>query len=113
MTYVITSVNDILHRRKQMVAIQQIYGQVTKDGTRLSGARFQSKKLDVGTTIIEFEKPFSSLPTPVCTVTGQTWKGLEISIVILEITPDHFICATSSEQRPIDCAFTFIVFGEE
>ncbi len=95
------------------MAVQQIYGQVTKEGTLLSGTQFKSKKLDVGTTLIEFEKPFSNLPTPVCTISGLPWKGLETSVVLLEITPYRFVCATSSEQRPIDCAFTFIVSGEE
>ena len=94
------------------MATQQIYGGVSPDGNIMSGQGFQCQKIKEGTYIIKFEKPFGQIPAPVCTISGSEWRTFDKSVAIVEIMPFHFICVTSSPDRPVDCAFQFIVVGD-
>ena len=91
---------------------QHIYGGVAPSGDVWFGEGFRSDKIKEGTYIIKFERPFSGLPAPVCIINGNEWMTFNMSIAIVQVTPEYFICITSSPQQPIDCAFTFIAFGE-
>ncbi|MGD1699903.1 hypothetical protein [Dapis sp. BLCC M229] len=91
---------------------QHIYGGVGPDGSKWFGEGFESQKIKEGTYIIKFECPFDGIPAPVCTITGNEWKTFNMSVAIVEVNPEYFICITSSPDRPIDCAFTFIAFGD-
>ena len=95
------------------MATRQIYGTIASDGHVLSGAGIQCHKIKEGTYIVEFEQSFGREPAPVCTVCGNEWRTFNLSVAILEVTPQYFICSTSSPDRPIDCAFQFIVVGDE
>ena len=95
------------------MATQQIYGAVNPDGGIMSGQGFQSRKIKEGTYVIEFEKPFGSLPAPVCTISGYEWRTFDKSVAIIEIWEQGFICTTSDPRMPVDCAFQFIVVGDE
>lgn len=91
---------------------QHIYGSVGRDGNKWFGEGFISRKLKEGTYLIEFERPFREMPTPVCTIMGPEWLTFDKSVAIVDISPNHFICVTSTPHRPADCDFTFIVFGD-
>ncbi|NER35635.1 MAG: hypothetical protein F6J93_16860 [Oscillatoria sp. SIO1A7] len=91
---------------------QHIYGAVGPDGNPFWGEGFVSKKIKEGTYYIEFKQPFGSLPAPVCTIFGNEWKTFNMSVAIVDVNPSCFICVTSSPDRPIDCGFTFIAFGD-
>ena len=91
---------------------QHIYGAIGPDGSPMWGEGFVSHKIKEGTYIVEFKQPFAKEPAPVCTVFGHEWKTFNLSVAIVEINPSYFICITSSPDRPVDCGFTFIVFGD-
>lgn len=91
---------------------QHIYGAVDPNGTQWFGEGFQSRKIKEGTYIVEFEQPFGSNPAPVCTISGPEWITFDKSVAIVDVSQEHFICVTSSPVRPVDCGFTFIVFGD-
>jgi hypothetical protein len=95
------------------MATRQIYGTIAPDGNVMSGAGIQCRKIKEGTYIVEFEQPFGREPAPVCTVYGHEWMTFNLSVAIVEVTPQYFICVTSSPDRPTDCAFQFIVVGDE
>ncbi|NES92071.1 hypothetical protein, partial [Okeania sp. SIO2B9] len=88
------------------------YVGVRPDGSKWFGEGFESQKIKEGTYIIKFECPFDGIPAPVCTITGNEWKTFNMSVAIVEVNPEYFICITSSPHQPIDCAFTFIAFGD-
>ncbi len=92
--------------------IQQIYGAVNPDGSKMLGQGFRSQKIWQGTYIIQFDKPFANPPAPVCTIYGNEWQTFDKSIAIVEVGAFHFVCVTSSPDRPEDCSFTFITFGD-
>ncbi|NEO52460.1 MAG: hypothetical protein F6K54_04855 [Okeania sp. SIO3B5] len=90
-----------------------IYGGVNADGTQMEGVGegFTSEKTGTGTYKITFTpSSFASKPAPVCTVDGQ--GTFDKSISIIEITKEYFTCITSNATAPVDCAFTFIAFGD-
>ena len=91
---------------------QHIYGGVNPNGDKWFGEGFESQKIKEGTYCIKFERPFAGIPAPVCTITGNEWKTFNMSVAIVEVNPECFICVTSSPDRPIDCHFTFIAFGD-
>ncbi|NEP59518.1 MAG: hypothetical protein F6K31_21325 [Symploca sp. SIO2G7] len=91
---------------------QHIYGGVREDGSKIFGEGFYCDRVKEGTYIVKFERLFTGLPTPVCTTHGHEWRTFDKSIAIIEAAPHQFICVTSSPDRPVDCGFTFIVFGE-
>lgn len=91
---------------------QHIYGAVSPDGSPMWGEGFHVDKIKEGTYVVRFERPFGSQPAAVCTVLGPEWMTFHLSVAIVDIQPDLFICVTSSPDRPIDCGFTFIVFGD-
>ncbi len=91
---------------------QHIYGSVERDGHIVAGEGFRCQKLQEGTYLVEFEQPFAKQPVPTCTVFGPPWATFNLSTAVIEVTPHHFICITSSPDRPIDAGFTFIVFGD-
>ncbi len=91
---------------------QHIYGGVSPDGKVWFGEGFKSHKIKEGTYVIDFDRPFGPIPAPVCTVNGHEWQTFDKSVAIIEVTPQHFICVTSSPERPVDCGFTFIAFGD-
>lgn len=95
------------------MATRQIYGTVDRSGNLISGNGFNVQKLQEGTYVVMFEKPFQDAVTPVATVYGPPWQTFNMSIAIVEIIPDSFICLTSTPDRPVDCGFTFTVIGEE
>ncbi|MEC4805637.1 MAG: hypothetical protein SAJ12_02110 [Jaaginema sp. PMC 1079.18] len=90
---------------------QQIFGTVYPDGNSMSGEGFNVRKLKEGTYVVEFERPFYQNPAVVCTIMGHEWKTFNMSIAILEIQPQYFVCSTSPENYPMDCAFSFIAMG--
>ncbi len=95
------------------MAIKHIHGTVSGSGEIISGKGFRVEKFQQGFYAVVFDQPFSGEPTPVCTIFGPPWKTFNLSIAIVEILPDNFICVTSSQDRPIDTGFSFIVVHEE
>jgi hypothetical protein len=91
--------------------MQQVYGVIGPDGQTISGQGFQLRKIRFGLYLVEFERPFAQEPATVCTILGNEWQTFNLSIAILEVTPDYFVCGTSSPDRPEDCGFTFIASG--
>ncbi|NES23236.1 MAG: hypothetical protein F6K41_31030 [Symploca sp. SIO3E6] len=91
--------------------IQHIYGGINPDGNHWSGEGFRFQRIRQGLYLIEFERPFAESPTPICTIFGLESETLDKSISIVDIEPLQFVCATSSMDQPVDCGFTFIVFG--
>ncbi|NES05501.1 MAG: hypothetical protein F6K22_23420 [Okeania sp. SIO2F4] len=91
---------------------QHIYGGVLANGDKWFGEGFESRKIKEGTYIVKFIPPFAGLPAPVCTISGNEWMTFNMSVATVQITPEYFICITSSPIQPIDCAFTFIAFGD-
>ncbi|NES23235.1 MAG: hypothetical protein F6K41_31025 [Symploca sp. SIO3E6] len=91
---------------------QHIYGGISEDGSTMFGEGFYCERVKEGTYIVKFEQPFAELPTPVCTIHGQEWKTFDKSIAIIEAVKNQFTCVTSSPDKPVNCSFTFIVFGE-
>ena len=91
---------------------QHIYGGVSTDGSLWFGEGFKSRKIKEGTYLIEFNQPFGSRPAPVCTITGHEWRTFNLSVAIVDVSEGHFICVTSSPDRPVDSYFTFIAFGD-
>ncbi|NEP04483.1 MULTISPECIES: hypothetical protein [unclassified Okeania] len=92
--------------------IQHIYGAVHPDGNIMFGEGFRSRRIWQGTYLIEFERPFVKQPAPVCTIQGPEWKTFNMSVAIVEVMPYHLVVVTSSPDRPDDCGFTLIAFGE-
>ena len=98
---------------KSLEEHRHIYGGVGPDGNCWFGEGFTSQKIKEGTYIVKFDPPsFSGTPAPICTINGYEWKTFNMSVAIVEVNPEYFICITSSPHQPIDCAFTFIVFGD-
>ena len=91
---------------------QHISGGIGRHGNSWFGEGFQVKKIKRGTYLIEFERPFAKLPAPVCTIAGPEWITFDKSVAIVDINEHRFICVTSTPNRPEDCDFTFIVFGD-
>ncbi|NET61594.1 MAG: hypothetical protein F6K47_37380 [Symploca sp. SIO2E6] len=91
--------------------IQHVYGGINPDGTKWCGEGFRLRKLRQGLYLIEFERHFVELPIPICTIFGPEWETFDKSISIVDIETSQFVCATSSMDKPVDCGFTFIVFG--
>ena len=91
---------------------QHIYGGVKPNGDCWFGEGFNSRKIKEGTYFVEFDNPFAGLPAPACTISGHEWMTFNMSIATVEITSGSFICITSSPDQSIDCAFTFIAFGD-
>lgn len=92
--------------------IQIVTGFVERDGRQVSGEGFKSQRIRVGLYAVEYDRPFSSRPTPVVSITGSEWATFQMSAAILEINEDYLIVGTSTPERPEDCAFTFNVTGE-
>ena len=95
------------------MAISQIQGLVDRDGSIVFGEGFQSRKLQEGTYLVEFNEPFAGIPVPVCTIYGPPWITYNKSVAVVEAQPNMFVCLTSTPDRPVDCGFTFIVSGEK
>jgi hypothetical protein len=91
---------------------QHIYGCVGENGDIYFGEGFKSHKIKEGTYIIEFERPFGKTPAPTCTIYGYEWRTFNLSVALVEVTEKCFICVTSSPDRPVDSAFTFVAFGD-
>ncbi len=91
---------------------QHIYGGVGSDGKLWFGEGFTSERIKEGTYLVKFERPFDGLPAPVCTIAGNEWRTFNLSIAIVNLSPEHFICVTSSPEIPVDSHFTFIAFGD-
>ena len=90
---------------------QQIFGAIDPNGNKISGEGFRSRKIKEGTYIIEFEIPFLSNPAPVCTIAGPEWTTFNVSIAIVDVSTEYFICVVSEPNCPIDCYVNFIVSG--
>lgn len=91
---------------------QHIYGAVGPDGLPMWGEGFRINKIRFGLYVVEFEQPFRDNPATVCTIFGNEWQTFNLSIAVLEVNPSYFVCGTSSSERPIDSAFTFVAFGD-
>ena len=91
---------------------QHIYGAVGPDGSTMWGEGFKVRKIRYGLYVVEFEKPFKGNPAVVCTIFGGEWETFNLSVAVLEVNPSLFVCGTSSPDRPVDSAFTFIAFGD-
>ena len=91
---------------------QHIYGSIGPDGNTFSGEGFSCRKIRYGLYLVEFDTAFVDTPAVVCTINGNEWQTFNLSVANLDITPFHFVCSTSSPDRPEDCAFTFIAFGQ-
>ena len=89
-----------------------IYGAVSENGEKLLGEGFRCQKIQQGTYLINFERPFTQKPVPVCTIFGAQWQTSNKSIAIIEIDPSSFVCITSLSEEPADSGFTFTVFGD-
>lgn len=91
--------------------IQHVHGSIDPDGNKKFGEGFRSQKLRMGLYAIEFDKPFLEMPAAVCTIFGGEWETFNKSITVLEVSEHYVIFGTSSPDRPEDCGFTFIAFG--
>jgi len=91
---------------------QHIYGGIGADGSKLFGEGFQSVKEFTGSYKIQFDQPFAKKPAPVCTINGSQSTTNNLSICITEILPESFTCVTSTPESAVNCAFTFIAFGD-
>ena len=92
-------------------ATQHIYGVISEDGNIISGEGFKCHKLRYGLYLIEFDQPFVDTPAAICTIYGGEWQTFNLSVAVVDVTQWHFVCTTSSPDRPEDCGFTFIAFG--
>ncbi|CCQ51960.1 hypothetical protein CWATWH8502_17 [Crocosphaera watsonii WH 8502] len=77
----------------------------------MSGEGFSTRRIWSGTYIIEFDQPFAGEPAVISTIYGNEWQTFDKSIAIVELGSQYFVPVTSSMDRPEDCAFTFIAFG--
>lgn len=91
---------------------QHIHGAIERGGDKYFGEGFSSRKLKEGTYLIEFEQPFKEIPAPVCTIFGYEWHTFNKSVAVVDVSPSHCICVTSTPDRPEDCGFTFLAFGD-
>ncbi|MEO1432842.1 MAG: hypothetical protein AAFS12_00950 [Cyanobacteria bacterium J06632_19] len=91
---------------------QHVYGGVDPSGGMMFGEGFKSRKIKDGTYLIEFERPFRANPAPVCTIFGHEWRTFDKSVALVDVSPQHFICVTSSPNYPEDSGFTFVAFGD-
>ncbi|MGB3508412.1 MAG: hypothetical protein WBA93_04075 [Microcoleaceae cyanobacterium] len=91
---------------------QQLHGAVDPDGNKMWGEGFSCRLLGKGAYLVEFDKPFFGQPTAVCTIYGEPWNTFDKSVAIIEINPSYFVCFTSKPGDVLNCAFSFIVFGD-
>ncbi|NEP33111.1 hypothetical protein [Moorena sp. SIO3B2] len=89
-----------------------IFGVVGANGSIVSGKGFTVDKNRGGIYIIRFDKPFAEIPGVTCTIYGHSWMSFMMSISVVDITPDYFVCQTSTPDRPEDSGFSFIAVGE-
>ncbi len=92
--------------------VQHVYGGVHPDGKQWFGEGFNVRKIWEGTYLIEFQQPFAPPPAVICTIYGNEWETFNKSVAIVDSSSYHFVCVTSSPDRPVDCGFTFIAFGD-
>lgn len=90
---------------------QIISGMVAPDGTASKGVGFSVRRMQPGTYVIEFERPFHEQPIPVATIAGQEWHTFDKSIAVIMNEPNAALVMTSTDNRPVDCGFTFMVSG--
>ena len=91
---------------------QYITGVIGADGSKKQGEGFQSVKKFTGNYQIQFDRPFKEASVPVCTIIGSQSTTSNLSVAIVERLPESFTCVTSTPESPINCGFTFSVFGE-
>ena len=91
---------------------QYVCGAVDEEGKIIFGEGFKCARLYEGSYEVKFEQPFVKQPGVVCTILGRGWKTVDISIAIAQIDLKKFVCFTSTPELPIDCAFTFMAFGD-
>ncbi len=77
-----------------------------------NGLTINTHRIWSGTYIIEFDQPFAGEPAVISTIYGNEWQTFDKSIAIVELDSRYFVPVTSSMDRPEDCAFTFIAFGD-
>ena len=89
-----------------------IFGLVKANGEILSGKGFKVDKKRSGIYIIAFDQPFAEFPGVTCTIYGDSWLSFQMSVAVLEINPNFFVCQTSTPTLPQDSGFSFIAVGE-
>jgi len=91
---------------------QSIAGVIGADGSKKQGEGFQAVRKFTGNYQIQFDQPFKEASVPVCTIIGSQSTTSNLSVAIVERLPESFTCVTSTPESPINCGFTFSVFGE-
>ncbi|NEO92889.1 MAG: hypothetical protein F6K56_22715 [Moorea sp. SIO3G5] len=89
-----------------------IFGVVGANGSIVSGKGFKVDKKRNGIYIITFDQPFAEYPGVTCTIYGHSWLSFQMSISVVDIKPNYFVCQTSTPDRPEDSGFSFIAVGE-
>ena len=89
-----------------------IFGLVSRNGEILSGKGFKVDKKHQGIYFIAFDQPFAEFPGVTCTIYGDSWLSFQMSVAVLEINPNFFVCQTSTPTLPEDSGFSFIAVGE-
>ena len=88
-----------------------IFGLVKRNGRILSGKGFKVDKKPQGYYLITFDQPFAESPGVTCTIYGDSWRSFQMSISVVDITPNYFICQTSTPMQAEESAFSFIAVG--
>ncbi|NEO72285.1 MULTISPECIES: H-type lectin domain-containing protein [unclassified Moorena] len=89
-----------------------IFGVVRENGDILSGKGFKVDKKRDGIYFVVFDQPFAEIPGVTCTISGHSWLSFQMSISVVDIRPNYFVCQTSTPDRPEDSGFSFIAVGE-
>ncbi|NEP29904.1 hypothetical protein [Moorena sp. SIO3I6] len=89
-----------------------IFGVVKPHGGILSGKGFKVDKKQQGFYLITFDQPFAECPGVTCTIYGDSWRSFQMSISVVDIEPEYFVCQTSTPDRPVPSGFSFIAVGE-
>ncbi|MDJ1169088.1 hypothetical protein PMG71_06580 [Roseofilum sp. BLCC_M154] len=90
---------------------QQLGGVIDKGGNTISGDGFQTRRLTEGLYLVEFNQPFRENPSCICTIFGPEWETLNLSVAIVDLSPSHFVCTTSSPNNRQGSGFTFLASG--
>ncbi|NEQ16117.1 MULTISPECIES: hypothetical protein [unclassified Moorena] len=95
---------------------EHIFGLVDKNGKIISckdpkNPGFTVDKKRGGVYIINFDQAFAECPGVTCTIYGYSWISYQMSISVVEIERNRFVCQTSTPDHPQDSGFSFIAVG--
>ena len=92
------------------IAEVQVAGIVDRSGNAIvSGEEFSCNRLQSGHYLISFHSPLPETAVPVATVVGSPWETFQMSVAIVNISPNDIVLVTSTPNQPEDCGFSFMV----